>query len=210
MKLIEVTHHDDSIQDRLSKEGDEADCGRYTQMDSRHFQSKYASDQSERHIHQDERGVFCGAKRIQQQRKNEQHADRHNQCQTLHRALLVLELTAPGDVISRRQFDLLRNTILHLGDKAAHIAVLDEDADGHDARAELTADIQAALLDGNRCQRIERDPRAGGRIHKYPFDGVDAALFLLQPDGDAESSIAFPHFSGFFSAERGLNNVLNV
>src|SRR5207249_1584748 len=119
--------------------------------------------------HQDERGVFCGAKRIQQQRKNEQHADRHNQCQTLHRALLVLELTAPGDVISRRQFDLLRNTILHLADEAAHIAVLDENADGHDARAELTADIQAALLDGNRCQRIERDPRAGGRIHKYPF-----------------------------------------
>jgi len=26
LKLIEVTHHDDSIQDRLSKEGDEADC----------------------------------------------------------------------------------------------------------------------------------------------------------------------------------------
>ena len=56
----------------------------------------------------------------------------------------------------------------------------------------------------------ERDALAIRRIDENVFDVVHLPLVLFQPDGDGESLLSFPQLSGLFTAERGLNDVLNI
>src|SRR5437868_1611589 len=67
---------------------------------------------------------------VEEKQEYQEDAHRHDDLEARHGALLIFKLAAPGDVITFGQLDLLANRALRVGDHAAHIAPVQEDADG--------------------------------------------------------------------------------
>ena len=131
--------------------------------------------------------------------------------QAAHRALLVLELAAPGDAVAGRQLELLRPRALHLLHEAAHVAVLDEDADRGGAASALAADVHDAFLHADLRHLVQRHLRTVGRVEQQVAQRVDvAALLFAQPHDHVETPLAFPDLGRRPAAERGLDDVLDV
>src|SRR5262249_27128344 len=121
-------------------------------------------------IQQNERCVLCGAECVKKQCENQHDTYRYDQGQSFHRPLLVLELSTPGNVITRRELDLLVDAIAHFLDETSHVAVFDELANSHYTSAELAADVHTSFADSDSCQLVEWYALAVGCVHENIAD----------------------------------------
>ena len=89
--------------------------------------------------------------------------------QPLHGPLLVLELAAPGQEISRREADAAPDRPAGLGDEAAKVAAADIAFDPDPALSGLPADLARALQHGDVRHLAEGHAGpAGGRDEDGP------------------------------------------
>src|SRR5215510_951273 len=209
-QLIEIADHYHAIQHCLSEKRDKTDGRRNAQMDAREAEREDAPDQREWHVEQDQQRAPGRAEGVEEQREDQQHADRHNQRQPFHRPLLVFKLAAPGQVIPRRHLRLAAHPFFHLGHQTAHVAVANEDADGHYSRTHLAANVHAAGFDRDRRELVERDAPTRRRVHQNGLDVIHPALLFGQAHDDGELLLSLPDFGRLFAAERGFDHVLNV
>ena len=131
--------------------------------------------------------------------------------ETLHGALLILELAAPGDEIAGRQFHRRVDFLLRLGDEAADVAVghvaLDDDA----PLCHFAADLRRAFGDVDLGELAERNERAARRRNENFLDRLDiVARCFGKTHGEAENFQAFINLARFLAADGGLDHVLNV
>src|SRR5262249_6962244 len=149
-----------------------------TEMKTGEIKAEDASDQGEGDVHQDQRRVFCGFKGIEKENEDQKDADGHDDQETVHGPLLVLELPAPGDERARGQGDLF-DPFLNLGDDAPHISAFDKDPDGLEALSEFTADIQASLGGADPSHLLQGNAKTVGGIDEKSLDGFDILPLLF-------------------------------
>src|SRR5262249_59203141 len=80
------------------------------------------------------------------QNKNEKEAQRHDQAQPRHGALLIFKLAAPGNEVTRRESNLGFHALLHICNYAAHVSAADKNRNGGHSHAGLPADIKTTAL----------------------------------------------------------------
>src|SRR5206468_8868952 len=104
-----------------------------------------------------------------------------------------LELSPPGNEVTRWEvYDSLDAT-LHLADDRPHVAPPDEDSDGRDTHSRFAADVHAPAPDGHRRGLIERNAQPRGGVDEDAADRINiASRFSPQADDDAESLFSFP------------------
>src|SRR5262245_26971716 len=122
----------------------------------------------------------------------------------------MLELSTPGNVIAGWELYLLIHVILHIRYETSHIAILDEDANSHNTRAEFAADVHASFPDCDRCQLIHRYALAGGCVDKNTSYVLHLPLIFFQPDDYTEFLFSFPHLRSLFAAQCRLDDILNI
>src|ERR1043166_633438 len=208
--FVEMADHDHAIQHGLAKEGNEPNRSRNAERDAGEEQSENSADQAERHIHKDEQRALHRLKGIKQQHENEEHTDGYNQSEAFHRALLVLELAAPGHVITRRKLHVALDDRLHVLDNAAHVATLDENRNGEDAFAVLAADVHAAAHALEAGDLRQRDILAAGRVDQNVSEIIERTFFLAQADDHSELLFAFPDLRGRATAQSRFDDFLNI
>ncbi len=126
--------------------------------------------------------------------------------------LHVLELTAPGDVIARRELNLVGHRLACPGDVAADVAVADVDVDVRREQAVLGADALRALGDDDLGELAERDHPTVHHRHQYlACDLLRVGThFARVAHGD---TVAFATFDGgghHLAAERRADHVLQL
>src|ERR1700716_1288317 len=174
--------------------------------------SHYAANQGKRHDHQYERSFANRAKRPKQQRENKQSGDRDNHSKPLDGALLVFELSAPCDVVARRQFNLLGDLPLRLCDKAALVASQQVCLDCGIPSSRFAVDARGSLslLD---FRDITQAHRAGAtrQIDLNAGNIVDrVAIAFRQPDGNVETLVAVKVGIDSASRKRGLDSRVHI
>src|SRR5205809_4609645 len=148
---------------------------------------------------------------VEEHEEDDQNADRDDDREALHGALLVLELSAPGNEIARWEGQGRLYALLHFADDGSHVTPPDENSDGRDAQSRFAADIHTPAPDGHRRDLIERDAQPCRRIDEVAADRVDVApRFFSQPDDDAEPLFSFPDLGRQLAAERRFDHVLNI
>ena len=100
--VVEVRHHDDAVLHGDAEERDEADGARHVERHAAQVERDHAAEQRERHADEDERGVAERAEGAVEQEEDEPEHERQDDREPRLRALLVLELAAPDDLVSLR------------------------------------------------------------------------------------------------------------
>ena len=155
----------------------EAGTDRYSPATS---SAEDAADQRERDVGEDQQRLAHRAEGREQQQEDQRQRDRHHDHQPRRRALLVLELAAPGQAVAGRQLDLSRRlrpwpprrsrpgrgraTLACDDGEARRVLAVDLDRARRCARARATlAERHAAAVGHGEAQRCESRPasRAG-------------------------------------------------
>ena len=114
--------HDHAVLHRDASDCDESDRCRNRDVQPRQRQARKAANRRKWNHRQHQRSLANRLERPEQQRKNRQQADRHDHLQALECALLVLKLTAPGEVVTRWQADLFGDAPLCFSHETALVA----------------------------------------------------------------------------------------
>ncbi len=142
-----MADHDDAVEHRSAEQRDEPDCGRHAQVDAGQVERDDAANRRERNVREDDPGAPDRAERVEEQDEDQEHADRHDDGEPRHRALLVLELAAERDVVAGLQRHAARDLRLRFPHDAAHVPPADEHRDRHQPAARFAADVHVAALD---------------------------------------------------------------
>ncbi|KAG5718929.1 hypothetical protein E4T56_gene15007, partial [Termitomyces sp. T112] len=136
-------HH--AIEHRNAPERDKAHRGRHREIFPRHRQPHDPADRGERQHQNDQRGQTQRVEQDKQQEEDRRHRDRNDDHQMAQRALHILELAAPFEVIAVGQLDLGIDLLLQLGHETAKVTALDVHADDDAALAHFAADLGRAV-----------------------------------------------------------------
>src|SRR5262245_37113002 len=100
------------------------------------------------------------------------------------RALHVLKLAAPLDVITRRQRDLAAHFLLEFRHEPAQVAILYVHADDDAALGGVAVDLRWALKHSDVGQAPQRNLRAGRRVQEDLTDRGEVAAIALRQTHD--------------------------
>ena len=99
-----------------------------------------------------------------------QQRDRDDHAQPRHRALLVLELAAPHEVVTVGRLDLRGHDALRLGDHRADVAALDVELEREEPAVRLVVDRGAPFRDADVCELAQRHPPTVRGRHRERTD----------------------------------------
>src|ERR1700730_9187877 len=115
-RMIEIDQHDDPKFRRNTGERNKTDGGGNREVVAEHEQQPETAHQREgQSAHDQRRGCETSEGQIEEYKDDDQR-ERHDELQLLGRALQVLELSGPGNRISRWQVDALTHELLGLYD----------------------------------------------------------------------------------------------
>src|SRR6516164_3086491 len=131
-----------------------------------------------------------------EQHENKQKADRDDQLKPRSSILQILKFARPREAIAARQFDILRDALLCLGDRAAEIAIAHAEFDRNVAFPLLVIDIRGASIETDVGKLIERNVGVGTAATRHcnfdVADGFEARAILGgKPNSHGELAVAF-------------------
>ena len=209
--------HDHAVLHRDAGHRDEADGGGHGQVQSGDAQGRQAPHQRERHHREHDAREPHRAEGPEQKREDQQRSARHDHHQALGRALRVLELTAPLEVVPGRKRHARRHGLAGLFHEAALVARQQVDLDDHRARARFAQYPRRPLTNLDLRDVSQRDrarPVAHLRSRQRELqvgDGVDAVAVLLRDaDDDIEPAVGLEEAGHRLARERLVDQDIDV
>ena len=207
--MVEVDQHHHAGLRRDAGQRDEADRHRHRQVVAQRPHQPHAADQRERDRQHDDQGLRESLEVEVQQQEDRQQRHRNDDLHLLDRALHVLELAAPGDVVAGRKLDLLGHRLARVGHVRADVAATDVDEDVGRQQRVLGADARRAARDHHLGHLPQRHHRAAHDRHQHlalDLLGVGAQLARVA-HRHAEALAALDGGGHHFAAERGANHI---
>ena len=174
-------------------------------------QREGAAGQRERNREQDRQRAAPRIHRRIQQAEHDQHRQRHDDLQARDRALLVLELAAPDEVMALGRLHALSTAAIASFDHRSHVAALDVELQREVAAVAFPVDRRHAAAE-LQCREIaQRHARAGLGGHRDGADLVDVVAHLQrQHQPHRHRALAFPHGGRHAPGQRGFQRALRV
>src|SRR5581483_376982 len=158
-QFVEVAHHDDAVEHRDAEQCDEADARADAEIKLADDERENPADQRERNVQDDQDCLLDRIEGTEQQKEDRSDRDRDYDREALHRALLILKLTAPGHEITGWKFDDGVDLLFRFFNKAAEVASSDIALDDDPSLRHLAADLGRPLHDIYFCKLAERNKR---------------------------------------------------
>src|SRR6266498_4008276 len=148
---------------------------------------------------------------VKEEQVDQENTDRHNDRESLHRALLILKLSSPGKEVSGRKRQLCSDALLHLVHDGSHVSPPDKDPNRRDSHAGFTADIHAAAANAYRGYLLDRYAHPRGGINQDVLDRIEVlSLFLAKTNHDAKAFFTLPNLGRGLPSQRRFDGVLNI
>ena len=128
-RIVEIDQHHHAGLGGDAGERDEANSDGNRKVEAEPPHQPEAADQGEGHREHDDERLRHAAEIEVEQQEDDQDGHRHHDLEPRLGALEIFELTAPGDVVARRELNLARHRLTRLGNVAAEVPVAQVDED---------------------------------------------------------------------------------
>ena len=99
---------------------------------------------------------------------------------------------------------------MHVSHDTAHVASVNENANGHHAFAVLAADVHGATADVEGGHLVQRDVHSLRGVHEHVLQIGQPSLCFRQSHDDAEMLFSLPQFRRRLAAQTGLDHIFDV